>query len=197
MADAYPLSWPPHRPRTGHRQQSKFKVQSFARVRDELMNQLKLLGAKGIVLSTNLRLRQDGLPLASQANPEDPAVAVYFTYKTRQVCFACDRWRRIEDNMQAVRHTIDALRGIARWGTGDMVDAAFSGFKALPNESIVTAPPWHMVLGVPENASAEAISDAFRLLAMKFHPDRNPEGGERMRQVNAAYEDFKRIRGVG
>jgi hypothetical protein len=196
MQEAYPLSWPPHRPRTSYRQQSRFKVQSFARVRDELLNELKLLGAKGLVLSSNLKLRQDGLPMANQAQPKDTGVAVYFTYKGKQVCFACDRWRRIEDNMQAVNHTINALRGIARWGTGDMVDAAFSGFKALPNEATVTAPPWHLTLGVPSTADADAVRDAYRGLALKYHPDRNPEGGEKMQQINAAYEDFKRVRGM-
>lgn len=84
MTDAtrFPLSWPAGRARTRSPARSKFKVQSFARVRDELLNELKLLGAKQIVLSSNLKLRrQDGLPLANQANPADPGVAVNAAYR--------------------------------------------------------------------------------------------------------------------
>src|SRR5262245_44424311 len=128
----YPLYWPDGRLRTPRRSRSEFKVYSFAVVRDQLLNELKLMNARDVILSTNLMLRNDGLPLANQRQPADPGVAIYFTYKGKAVAFACDRWDKIEDNVQAIRHTINALRGIARWGTGDMVDAAFTGFLALP-----------------------------------------------------------------
>jgi hypothetical protein len=49
------------------------------------------------------------------------------------MCFACDRWDSVADNVQAIRKTIEALRGIERWGTGDMVQRAFAGFVALPS----------------------------------------------------------------
>jgi hypothetical protein len=163
-------------------------------VRDELLGQLKLLGAKGIVLSANLRLRQDGLPLAGQAQPADPGVAVYFTYKGKDVCFACDRWRKVEDNMQAVRHTIDALRGIARWGTGDMVDAAFTGFAALPAARVAHR-PWWEVFGMHRSSSVEEVTEWYRQLAKDNHPDR---GGDQVKaaEINGAWEEFKRERGL-
>jgi hypothetical protein len=50
---------------------------------------------------------------------DDVGVAVYFSYRNQQRCFACDRWNRIQDNMQAISKTIEALRGIERWATGD------------------------------------------------------------------------------
>jgi molecular chaperone DnaJ len=45
------------------------------------------------------------------------------------------------------------------------------------------------VLGVPRNADAKAIKDAFRNLALKYHPDRNKEPGaeERFKEIAAAY----------
>lgn len=186
-ATAYPLSWPVERPRANLRTRSKFKVQSFARVRDELLNELELMKAKNVVLSTNLRLRQDGFPLAGQPQPQDPGVAIYFHYKGKQVCFACDRWNRIEDNMQAINHTINALRGISRWGTGDMVDAAFTGFQALPAPD----PPWWFTLGVERSASIEECEAAWKRKAMEKHPDR---GGthEEMVRINAAIEKARK-----
>jgi hypothetical protein len=199
MSDAtrYPLSWPAGRARTNHRQRSRFRVSTFARVRDELFNELKLLGARRVVFSTNLKLRQDGLPLAGQAQPSDPGVAVYFRYKDRDVCFACDRWDRIEDNTQAVGHTVSALRGIARWGTGDMVEAAFTGFAALPPGPAKKS--WYQVLCVGGHESTEAVTEAYRELSKKYHPDRNPGDDEAVKNylaVQDAFDSFKKERGL-
>jgi hypothetical protein len=131
MTAAYPLQWPTGKKRTSYRESSRFRS-SFAVARDELINELKMLGAKQVVISTNVPLRQDGLPYANFRQPADPGVAVYFQYKNNSMCFACDRWQKIDDNIQAIRHTINALRGIARWGTGDILTAALTGFTALP-----------------------------------------------------------------
>jgi len=45
------------------------------------------------------------------------------------------------------------------------------------------------VLGVPRDADAKAIKDAFRTLALKYHPDRNKEPGAeaRFKEIAAAY----------
>lgn len=45
------------------------------------------------------------------------------------------------------------------------------------------------MLGVPRDADAKAIKDAFRTLALKYHPDRNKEPGaeERFKQIAEAY----------
>lgn len=199
-ATRFPLSWPATRARTRSTQKSKFKVQSFTRVRDELLNELKLLGAKNVILSTNLKLRLDGLPLANQANPDDPGVAVYFRYKDRDVCFACDRWHKIEDNLQAVRHTIEALRGISRWGTGDMVAAAFTGFAQLPPQPAQrTKRAWWEVFGTGAYRSTDEITVIYLRLAKEFHPDRNPgdaEAAAKYAEVDEAYSLFKKERGL-
>lgn len=191
---AYPLQWPETRPRTSahQRQWARFKV-TLGTARDELFEELRRLGARRIVLSTNLHLRRDGLPHANQRTPDDPGAAVYFEYDGARVAFACDRWTRTEHNIWAIHHTIDALRAIARWGTGDMVKAAFRGFVALPAPAI-TEPPWYHVLGVDEDANRADIVSAYRILAKKYHPD---AGGsdEQMAQLNRAYE--KALRAVG
>jgi hypothetical protein len=144
-----------------------------------LINEIALLGGKEVIISTNLALRQDGLPYATRTEPEDSAVAVYFTYRDTQRCFACDKWSRVKDNIQAARKTIGALRGIARWGTGDMMERAFDGFTAaLPSPENAGGEAWYAILGVAADATEAAVKLAYRRAAAKAHPDRGGDSIE-------------------
>ena len=50
---------------------------------------------------------------------------------------------------------------------------------------------YYRILGVPEDANQEEIKHAFRRLAFKYHPDRNPgrekEAEEKFKEINEAY----------
>lgn len=166
----YPLAWPVGVPRTKSPVRSRFDTPE-EKVKRSLETQLDLMKATNVVVTTNVELRRDGRPYAGQ-RIIDPGVAVYFRRKGQEQCIACDKWDSIRDNLQAVAKTIEALRGIERWGTGEMVDAAFRGFTALP-ETATSRPkrPWYDVLGVAPDAPREVIEAAGKAMQRKTHPD--------------------------
>ena len=190
----HPLCWPAGRPRTRSRTKPKFAAGSFAVARDGLLAELKRLGATGVILSTNVALRQDGLPYAGQRQPDDPGVAVYFVRKGRDLCLTCDRWQKVEENMDALRRWVEAQRGQERWVGSEMIEAVFSGFAALP-AAPTTGGRWWEVLGVLAHASVVTVEEAYKALAWKHHPSRGGDTAE-MQRINIAYTEFKQERGL-
>lgn len=178
--EAYPLTWPLGRPRTRWPEHSNFDV-TLGRAIQDVRDEVSRLGGRNLIISSNMPTRRDGLPYANASQPADRGVAVYFKYKEKPMCFACDRWHRVEDNMRAISKTIDALRGISRWGTGDMIQQAFTGFVALPAPTA-----WWQTLGLTgPHVSRDEIDSAHRRLIMEHHPDR---GGnvEKAAEINRA-----------
>lgn len=190
MPDAYPLEWPAGYPRTPSwkRQRSRFKA-SPSHARDEIFEEVRRLGGTGIVLSTNVRLKLDGRPYANESNPQDPGVAVYFNLNKKPICLACDQYERLWENQVAISKTIEAMRGIDRWGCSDMLNRMFTGFAQLPAPMTVPR-AWWEVLGLYPDSCRDAIREAATNLARRYHPDTGgPEAShERMAEVNAAKE---------
>jgi hypothetical protein len=192
MVESFPLYWPDGWKRTPSAQRGfgRFRL-GFAVARDGLMRELDRMGATDILLSTNVPLKRDGLPYASAGQPEDSGAAVYFNYKGKKVCLACDRFMLVKDNLNAIKHTIDALRGIERWGASDMLERAFRGFAALPGAPVQRS--WRETLGFTQDdvragrVTAEAIDSRFRELVQKHHPDKGGDA-DTFREVVAARE---------
>ena len=92
MAEAYPLHWPEGWKRTSYRIRSKFKT-GFGAARNLLFAELDRMGASKVIVSTNIPLRNDGLPRANmRPDGGDTGVAVYFQRKGKPVVFACDKY---------------------------------------------------------------------------------------------------------
>lgn len=194
MIYKYPLLWPVGVPRTVTARRARFDT-SDTHARRNLENELRLLGATQIVITTNIEFRRDGRPYANQYL-QDMGVAVYFTRKGNRQAMACDRWSRVGDNFQALAKTVEALRGIERWGTGEMVDAAFRGFAALPATASAGTPVerprlWHEVLGVTPDAPREVIEAAKTAMQKKTHPDNGGNQAD-FEEVMRAYGEATR-----
>lgn len=194
MTAAYPLQWPAGWPRTPSekRQDSKYRfVRSsrmgssywtFSEARDELFTELKRLGARSLVLSTNFPLSRAGVPSDRGRRPDDNGVAIYFVLGGKQTVMACDMHVRAEENMRSLALSIEAMRALERHGGGAMMNRAFEGFAQLEAPG---AKHWSAILGVARDASKAQITEAFRRLARERHPD---QGGSdaMMAELNAA-----------
>lgn len=183
-AQAYPLQWPDHIPRTKNRERSRFKttlagalknvrhsIEAFARDSEKSVT--------NIVLSSNVTLGND--------RPQDPGVAAWFTWDGMSICIPVDRYQTAEENLQAIHHVLEARRTELRHGTLHLVKATFKGFVALPPPpGAKSKRPWWEVLGLPgPHASRDQIEERFKHLAKTTHPD---AGGtaEAMAELNAA-----------
>jgi len=202
MTVAFPLQWPAGWPRTpDYKRQSDrvfagktYGAVTMARAGEQLRSELRLLGAAGLVISTNVALRQDGLPYSDQRKLTDPGVAIYFQLKAKPMVMASDRYNTVGGNMRSLALAIDAMRQLERHGGGTMMERAFSGFAALPPPNQV-ARPWRSVFGVGVLWTGD-IHQRFREKAKVCHPDMVTGSTEKMAELNAAYEDAKRELGL-
>lgn len=190
--ERYPLTWPTIYPRTPAQKLrcARFEV-SFAKARDELLHELELLKAKTIIISSNIPLRLDGLPYANAKEPVDKGVAVYFKLGKKPYVLACDRWDATKDNLRAIGLHVAAMRGMERWGVGNL-EQAFAGYVALPERSNKSK-KWWEVLSVKQNASPTEIKEAYKELVRRYHPDTGGSHAQ-MLELNWAYDMAKASR---
>jgi len=181
MTQAYPLEWPegwrrtpPHKRKDGRPQFQKRGAQRHASTtvnvtRQELTDELQWLGARNIILSTNVELRIDGKPYSSRRNPDDPGIAVYFELDGDSMVMAQDAFERVPDNIRSMTLAISGMRQMQRHGVGTMLKRAFSGFTALPPpeqmSGIPTPEMWWEVLGVAQNCPLAVAHGAYKALA--------------------------------
>lgn len=195
---AYPLTWPAGCKRANRRVRSRFghgatadRKPSIAAALDEAQNQLRQMGATRVIVSSDLLLRNDGLPRSGQPAPRDPGVAVYFTLGNEQKVIAIDLYDLPGCNLYAIAKTVEAMRGIERWGGAEVMSRVFVGFKALPQEA--SRPSWETVLDVNPNCTYEQAKAAWRALVTRYHPDNNALGDrEKFQQVQEAWADAQK-----
>lgn len=197
MTTAYPLAWPTGWPRTvDHRRVSDgvFNT-SFERARSRLLNELRLLKAKSVVISSWIALRQDGQPYADQARRRiaDPGVAIYFQLRNHPMVIARDAYVSCHGNLRSIGLAIEALRALERHGGGHMMERAFAGFTALPPPKGASTPaekPWREMFapippGIDPGDLLIIVENRYRKAAQTAHADVGGSG-ETMILLNAA-----------
>lgn len=160
------------------RESSNFK-QTLSGALNNLRRQIELMGGKNLVLSSNCALGHD--------TPKDSGVVAYFQLQNTAMAIPCDRWRKVQDNVHAIALTVEAMRGMERWGAKHMITAMFSGFKSLPSRAS-GLDPW-VTLGITEKATEAEITAAFRSKSKIYHPD-IPETGsaDKWAQIREAHD---------
>ena len=199
MINSYPLRWPDGWPRTddgdqrhhlaGWNQLGAGRASLLAQI-SRMQDELRLLGATNIVLSTNHPVRRDGGLTNAVRRIEDPGAAVYFTLELdgRQMVLAQDLYLRLDDNIRSLAMAVEGMRQMKRHGGDRMAAKAFDGFVALPGPDRTC---WE-ILGVEANAAPDVIRAAYRRLIRENHPD---AGGrqEDAQEINDAYAAAQRL----
>jgi hypothetical protein len=203
--EAYPLNWPLGYPRTSSWNQSNgpFKKKSIAVLRDSLLRELSLMGASNVIISSNMELRLDGLPRSNfdKKSIWDRAIAVYFIWNKEQRVLCCDSYCSWESNLIAITKTVEALRGLERWGVSKTLKRTFQGFTELPPapeaKKASTIKPWRSILGLPfkNNYTWIEIKDAWRKRSFATHPNRGGTA-ESFQEVQKAYAEAAAIAGI-
>lgn len=204
----YPLQWPSRLRRTkpnerqrshfgGHRDRGSLSPHQTAQ---EVIEELVRLGAANPTITSCLPSRgPEGIPYAETGRSDDPGIAVWFEYKRVERVFACDRWYTPAENLRAIAKSIEAMRGLDRWGVADVLENVFTGFAAaLPAGPQAVKRDWREVFGVAALVEQLAGGDTDDLIAVvrarhrkmigAAHPD---TGGEHAAaaELNAALDD--------
>lgn len=193
---SYPLQWPVgwKRIKSDDRKEGNFKQGrdriSVSAATRRILHELELMDISGddLVISTNIELRLDGLP-RNDRSVVDPGVCIYWKDGEQSRCMAVDAYTKVEQNLAAVAAVLDAMRAIERHGGAVIIDRAFKGFTALP-ENTQTSADWRGVLGFKEGTiiTAEDAKLNFRALSKKHHPDMQGGDAGTFAVLKRAYE---------
>lgn len=214
----YPLTWPAGWKRTkpDQRRSAKFSKQvirssgtgdsyrtwtnksevTIAEGTKRVLEQLRSMGVRegDAIISTDLKVRLDGLPMSNQREPENPGVAVYWKKgkETQHKVIAIDLYARIADNLAAIAATLDAMRAIERHGGAVIMERAFSGFLALAATNT-----WRAVFDYAEdaNVSLDDCKARYRARAKGRHPDMGGSAAA-MAELNWAMQEAEKELGA-
>lgn len=166
----FPLVWPDGLPRTEKKATASFKTGLNGAI-SNVQDSLRLFGSDTGKSVTDVSVTSNVTGLTFSA-PTDTGVAIWFVWDGAERCIAVDRYPKVEHNLQAIHHILEARRTEMRHGGLHIVRQTFKGFVALPAPE--AAKPWREVLGLVHNRAVtpHCINQAYRELAKTAHPDR-------------------------
>lgn len=195
-------AWPAGRTATPapSRVRGPFRM-TYERIKAELLEELRKLGAREVVLLADADAAQFTRygELRVDAKMRGPGIVLRFVDSDdRRQEYACDTYQHWHDNLRAIGLTLEALRGIDRWGA-IAKGAQYEGMKALPAQAgqgmtaeaaaalLVAYHPLarHLTAGAVLD-DGRVFTEAVRAARAETHPDKT--GGDRARydQVETA-----------
>ena len=182
----YPLAWPDGWTRTANPAKSQFK-KTLAGALANVEKSLELFAKDSkekigdVVISSNVTL--------GAMNPKDAGVAVYFEWSGIATCIAVDRYLKVEENLQAIHHCIEAERVKLRHGGINLVRAAFRGYASLPPPS-ASGGSWWVVLEVDRENSRAIVEKNYKRLRGIYHPDKPTGDAGKFEAVQQAWSEY-------
>lgn len=180
----YPLAWPDGLPRTERKAYSQFRTSLSAAI-GNVRKSLAAFGSdtgkpvKDVAVTSNVA----GIVLKP---PSDTGVAIWFDWDGAPRCIAVDRYPKVEDNLQAVHHILEARRTEMRHGGLHIVRQTFKGFVALPAPA--GKRDWRTVLGLSGPVTIDQVRGAFKKLSKTAHPDKGGSNDAMSQLVRARDE---------
>lgn len=182
---AMPHTWPGRKRAQGWKaKRSPFKGHNWSRIQRELQEEVSRVNGRDLTIALDIRnpgdFRQDG-GIRADARPVTSRIIVTFTRPdSRKLTFPCDAYAFWQDNVWAVRLSLESLRSVDRHGV-TQGDQQYEGFAALPpgGRSADTM-TFEKALGivaelsgfeVPALAFPAVFSVALRTARAKAHPD--------------------------
>lgn len=124
---------------------SRFRL-TQARAERFMLEEIHRIGGRDVVLEldvTDKHFRVNGT-LRADARPDTPRVQVFFELDGQTMRFSAGQYTDVASNLQAIGKTIQALRGIDRWGA-TKGGQQYTGWAALPPggdlAATLTTPP--------------------------------------------------------
>lgn len=186
---AYPLYWPKEWPRTRSRAGSQFKT-SLTKAMDNVEDSLRRFATdsgkklENVMISSNFSL--------AERKPKDPGVSCFFTWDGIDTCICVDRYNKLEDNLQAIHHCIEAERTKLRHGGLNLVRAAFRGYAALPPPPAGNDESWYVVLEILEDSPMAYVEATYKRLRSVNHPDKGGDAAQ-FQKINRAWKEYKEL----
>lgn len=159
---------------TSPRKASPFKA-GYSDTLQLLDRELRHLGASGAILQvavTEEDVRLDG-QVRRDARPAHPGVILTFDSKHGQLSYPCDTFGTWQANLRAIALALEHLRTVQRYGVGQRGEQ-YRGWQQLPNRAAPAMSSEDALSFLHRHLPGEESRDAYRKLAMRWHPDRNP-----------------------
>lgn len=200
-------SWP-GTPTPSHKRRDGAFSATWAATLRLLEKELNNLNAKDIIVNAYFQfgdIRKDGWP-KSLARPSQPGVVLSFETKKGRIVMPCDAFNHWESNLRAIGLTLEHLRAVARYGVVTSEEEQYTGWLKLPAASPADELAQHAeticnYAGMNGQSRFTIFSDqksfdsAWRAAARNWHPDKNGGRDYEFKDVIAARDAIRKVKG--